>query len=173
MRNQPRRAYLFGIATVLLWSTVASAFKLSLKHLDPAQLLLYATLFSIAALGGILAVQGKLGIIFTYTRKEYGRSLLLGMVNPFLYYLVLFKAYDLLPAQIAQPINYTWALTLMFLSIPLLGQKIGVQEITAGIISYLGVAIISTKGSISGTAGRQLGQAWRCSSAARSCGPLY
>jgi drug/metabolite transporter (DMT)-like permease len=150
MMNQPRRAYLFGIATVLLWSTVASAFKLSLRYLDPAQLLLYSSLFSIAALGGILAIKGRLGVIFTYTGKEYAVSLALGIVNPFLYYLVLFKAYDLLPAQIVQPINYTWALTLVFLSIPLLGQKIGVQEITAGLVSYLGVFIISTKGSISG-----------------------
>ncbi|HPW68521.1 MAG: DMT family transporter [Desulfomonilia bacterium] len=156
MENQPRRAYLFGIAAVLLWSTVASAFKLSLKYLDPAQLLLYSTLFSIAALGGILAVQGRLGVIFTYTRREYARSLLLGIINPFLYYLVLFKAYGLLPAQVAQPINYTWALTLAFLSIPLLGQKIGVQEITAGLISYLGVAIISTRGSIAGLDGVSL-----------------
>ena len=137
MKRQ-RNAYLFGIAAVMLWSTVASAFKLSLRYLDPAQLLLYSSLVSVFALSLILAFQGKLGAIFTCSKSEYLQSFRLGLINPFLYYLVLFKAYDLLPAQIAQPINYTWALTMTFLSIPLLKQKIGVQEIVA-VDSHTGV----------------------------------
>lgn len=74
-------------------------------------------------------------------------TLLLGSINPFLYYLVLFKAYDLLPAQEAQAINYTWALMLTFLSVPLLKQKLTFSDIIAGIICYFGVLIISTKGA--------------------------
>jgi drug/metabolite transporter (DMT)-like permease len=148
MKTQ-HKAYLFGIATVLLWSTVASAFKLSLRHLDPARLLLFSSVFSILALASILAFQGRLRLIFACTREQYLRSLLLGIVNPFLYYLVLFKAYDLLPAQLAQPINYTWALTLAFLSIPLLKQKITFAEILAGFVCYSGVVVISTRGSLS------------------------
>ena len=70
----------------------------------------------------------------------------MGAINPFLYYLVLFKAYDLLPAQEAQAINYTWALMLTFLSVPLLKQKLSLSDIVAGIICYFGVLIISTKG---------------------------
>ncbi len=73
-------------------------------------------------------------------------TLILGSINPFLYYLVLFKAYDLLPAQEAQAINYTWALMLAFLSVPLLKQKLTFGDIVAGIICYFGVLIISTKG---------------------------
>jgi drug/metabolite transporter (DMT)-like permease len=155
MKRQ-RNAYLFGIAAVMLWSTVASAFKLSLRYLDPAQLLLYSSLVSVFALSLILAFQGKLGAIFTCSKSEYLQSFRLGLINPFLYYLVLFKAYDLLPAQIAQPINYTWALTMTFLSIPLLKQKIGVQEIVAGIVCYLGVVVISTRGDITGLGGVSL-----------------
>ncbi len=147
MKNQ-QKAYLFGIATVLLWSTVASAFKLSLKYLDHVQLLLYSTVVSILVLSGILIVQGRFKTIFSYSRQQYLQSLRLGFINPFLYYLILFKAYDLLPAQVAQPLNYTWALTLAFLSIPLLKQKIGMKEIIAGLICYSGVLIISTHGDI-------------------------
>jgi drug/metabolite transporter (DMT)-like permease len=147
MKNQ-QKAYIFGIATVLLWSTVASAFKLSLKYLDYIQLLLYSSVFSILVLGGILVIQNRFGIIFSYSRQQYLQSLKLGFLNPFLYYLVLFKAYDLLPAQIAQPLNYTWALTLAFLSIPLLKQKLGTKEIIAGLVCYSGVVIISTHGDI-------------------------
>ena len=147
MKNQ-QKAYLFGIATVLLWSTVASAFKLTLKYLDYIQLLLYSSIISILVLSGILIVQGRLGTIFSYSRQQYLQSLRLGFVNPFFYYLVLFKAYDLLPAQVAQPLNYTWALTMAFLSVPLLKQKIGIKEIIAGLICYSGVLIISTHGDL-------------------------
>jgi drug/metabolite transporter (DMT)-like permease len=147
MKNQ-QKAYLFGIATVLLWSTVASAFKLSMRYLDHVQLLLYSTIVSIVVLSGILLVQGRFATIFSYSRQQYLQSLKLGFVSPFFYYLVLFKAYDLLPAQVAQPINYTWALTLAFLSIPLLKQRIGMKEIIAGLICYSGVFIISTHGDL-------------------------
>jgi drug/metabolite transporter (DMT)-like permease len=58
----------------------------------------------------------------------------------------LFKAYDLLPAQEAQAINYTWALMLAFLSVIFLKQKLTIKDILAGIICYFGVLIISTKG---------------------------
>jgi len=67
-------------------------------------------------------------------------------LNPAVYYLVLFKAYDLLPAQEAQPLNYTWALTLSLLSIPLLKQRLSLWEIAALILGYAGVFVISTHG---------------------------
>ena len=137
------------MATVLLWSTVASAFKLSLRHLDPIQLLFYASVVSLVALGLILAVQGKIKILFSMTRSQYLASLGYGILNPFLYYVILFKAYDLLPAQEAQPLNYTWAITLTLLSIPLLKQKIGIQDLIAVVVSYSGVVVISTHGDFS------------------------
>ena len=145
-----RTASLYGMAAVLLWSTVASAFKLSLRYLDCLQLLLLANLASLVVLGGVLVLQGKSGLVLSFTPRQYLRSLGLGFLNPFLYYLVLFKAYDLLPAQEAQPLNYTWALTLVFLSIPLLGQKVGLRDLAAGLVSYSGVLVISTRGDVLG-----------------------
>jgi drug/metabolite transporter (DMT)-like permease len=142
------KAYLYGIATVLLWSTVASAFKLSLRYLDYTQLLLYASIVSLFVLMVILVIQGKIKLLFSYSPKQYLRSSLLGFLNPFLYYIVLLKAYDLLPAQEAQPLNYTWAITLAILSIPLLKQKIGLKDLVAMLVSYSGVYVISTHGDV-------------------------
>jgi len=149
VKNQ-RQAYGYGIATVLLWSTVASAFKLSLRHLTPVELLFYACLVSCLVLLGVLAGQGKLGLLARLERSDWALSLKLGLLNPVLYYLVLFKAYDLLPAQQAQPLNYTWAITLTLLSIPLLGQSISRLELLAVAVSYLGVLVISTQGDLLG-----------------------
>ncbi len=147
MKRQTR-AFAFGIVTVLLWSTVASAFKLSLRYLEPIQLLLYATATSGLTLFLILALQGPLRLLRSVNSKVMLRAGLLGMLNPLLYYLVLFEAYDLLPAQEAQALNYTWAITLSLLSVPLLGQKLSVQELGAIMLAYLGVLFIATHGDL-------------------------
>lgn len=146
MMTRQQRAILLAFITVMLWSTVATAFKLSLRFITPVELLLYSTLFSTLVLAVILQFQGKLRLVLGCTGREYRLSLLLGFLNPFLYYLILFKAYDLLPAQQAQPINYTWAITLSLLSVPLLKHRIGVQHWLALVVSYIGVLVISTEG---------------------------
>ena len=149
MKDQ-KRATRYGLATVAMWSTVASAFKLSLAHLTPLQLLLYASLASCLTLAAILAATGRLGALGRFTPAQWRRSLYLGALNPFLYYTILFAAYDLLPAQEAQPLNYTWAVTLSLLAVPMLGQKLRRRDLLAILMSYSGVVVISTHGDIFG-----------------------
>ncbi len=144
--GKQKKAYIYGFSTVLIWSTVASAFKISLRFMDPLQLLLCADVVSVITLFVILAVRKDLGLLKAYTRKDLIFCAALGVLNPFLYYMILFKAYSLLPAQEAQPLNYTWAITLTLLSIPLLGQKISAKDMIAIFISYFGVVVISTHG---------------------------
>jgi drug/metabolite transporter (DMT)-like permease len=142
------KATLYGLIAVLCWSTVASAFKLSLRYLSAAELLFYATCCSVIVLSGILLSQGKLHLVSSADRATWKKSLAFGALNPFLYYLILFKAYELLPAQQAQPINYTWAITLTLLSVPLLGHRLRPVELAAVLISYFGVYIISSEGNL-------------------------
>ena len=70
-------------------------------------------------------------------------SAFLGLLNPFLYYLVLLKAYDILPAQMAGTLNYIWPLVLVLLSIPMLRQKISLVSILAILVSFAGIMLIS------------------------------
>jgi drug/metabolite transporter (DMT)-like permease len=146
-KNQ-KKAYIFALSAILLWSTVASAFKLTLTHFDALQLLLYASFFSLCVFAAVMYSQNKFSFLWTYSKKTYLQLALLGLINPFLYYLILFRAYELLPAQEAQPINYTWALTLTYLSVFVLKQKISFYDVIAGIVCYLGVFIISTHGDL-------------------------
>jgi hypothetical protein len=145
-KNQ-HQAYLFGAGAVLLWSTVATAFKLSLRHLSPVFLLLSSSLVSTVVLGGILAVQQNLFLLRRLTRRQLLRAAGLGALNPFLYYLVLFEAYDRLDAQLAQPLNYTWAITLSFLAVPLLGQKLLTTDVIGAVVSYAGVVLLCARSS--------------------------
>lgn len=143
-----RRAMATGIAAVLLWSTVATAFKLSLRHLDPVQLLLAASAVSTVALFGVLAATGRLGALRRLGRADLARSAGLGLLNPLAYYLVLFEAYARLPAQEAQPINYTWAITLTLLAAPTLGQRLRLPDLGAILLGYAGVFVIATRGDL-------------------------
>ena len=143
-------AYFHAMVAVGLWSTVASAFKITLRYLNHIQLLVFASVTSTAVLGLVVALTGRWKGVTTSSRKDIVRSIGMGLLNPMLYYLVLFKAYALLPAQIALPLNYTWPIMLVLLSIPVLGQRIGWKSLMAIFISFCGVVVISTKGSFTG-----------------------
>ncbi|WP_413471951.1 DMT family transporter [Shewanella baltica] len=143
-------AYVYGMAAVFLWSTVATAFKIALSYYTPLQLVFVAVLTSIVALGGILAWQKKLSLLKQQFLRRPAFYLVTGLINPFLYYVVLFKAYSLLPAQQALSLNYTWAVLLPLLAAPLLKQHLRKSDIVAALIAYTGVFIIATGGDISG-----------------------
>lgn len=147
MVNQ-KQAMLLGLAAVLLWSTVATAFKLALRELSPVQLLAIACIASVVVMAAVLVVQRRWRQVFALSRRQYLQSLGMGLINPCLYYFCLFGAYDRLPAQEAQPINYTWALVLAYLSVPFLGQRLHRADIVAGLICYGGVTIIATRGDL-------------------------
>lgn len=148
MLDNQKKAYLYAAVTVLLWSTVASAFKITLRYLSFIQMLLIASLVSAAILFVILIAQGKLDDLRTTSKSDLVRSAALGFLNPFIYYLVLFKAYEVLPAQEAQPLNWTWPIMLVLLSSVLLKQRIGWKSICAVLVSFAGVLVISTRGNL-------------------------
>jgi drug/metabolite transporter (DMT)-like permease len=145
-----RKAISYALLTVLLWSTVASAFKIALQTLTIVELLLIANVTSVLVLVFIAFFSGRLKHLFSFNKTDVFYAMLFGLLNPFLYYLILFSAYDLLPAQQAQAINYTWGIVLPLLAVPILKQKLTKNEIIGLIIAYFGVLIISSGGSLLG-----------------------
>ncbi|WP_340111487.1 DMT family transporter [Maribellus mangrovi] len=148
--NSSSKAYLFAALAVFFWSTVATSFKLALREYDFIQLIFYASAVSVILLFLVLLAQRKTHLILQQTPRQWTHSMLMGAFNPLLYYLVLFKAYSLLPAQVAQPLNMIWPITLALLSVPLLGQKISWISVVALIISFGGVFFISSQGGLDG-----------------------
>jgi len=146
MKSRQKRAYLYALIAVLMWSTIATALTVTLRMMGKVELLLWAFLVSFIVLGMMIIAKGKIGRLKWYLIKYWRLTLLLGFVNPFIYYFTLFYAYELLPAQEAQAINYTWALMLAYLSVPILGHRLEKWDILAGLICYFGVLIIATHG---------------------------
>lgn len=143
--NQDRQAILFGLGAVALWSTVATAFKVALSWMSPVELMWLAALVSWALMGGLVIKQGHTTIAL---RSGWKTAAWAGLMNPVAYYLVLFAAYDRLPGQEAMALNYTWALAMAFLAVPLLGQRLTPMDIVAGLVAYAGVWVIATRGSV-------------------------
>lgn len=145
MTNQ-KKSFLFAIAAILFWSTVGTAFKITLRHLNYAELLLLSSLVSLIFLGITISINNNLAQLWKTTRKQLAYSALLGFLNPFAYYLILFKAYSILRAQEAVALNYIWPMMLVLLSVPILKQKIRPINIIALLISFSGAITIATQG---------------------------
>jgi len=142
------RVYTLALLAILLWSTSGTAFKLALRHISFPQLLFISAHVAWIFLFVLLLIKGKLGGLLKNPVYNISRSALSGFLNPFLYYIILLKAYTLLPAQIAQPLNYAWPIMLVLLSVPFLKQKLNKIDGIAILISFSGVLMISSQGKL-------------------------
>ena len=144
--KENRKAILFACIAVLSWSTVATAFKKSLQYLSHFELVLVACVTSLIIFTLLMSFQKKWHLLKDLKAKEWGYFALLGLLNPVAYYLVLFKSYDLLPAQVAQPINYAWPIVLVVLLAVFTRQPIPPKKYIGMAVSLGGVALISLGG---------------------------
>lgn len=131
---------------VLSWSTVATAFKIALLTLSVFDMLLVSTVTAMAIFALMMTIEKKWGRLWHLSRDVLFGALGLGVLNPVLYYLVLFRAYDMLPAQVAQPVNYAWPIVLLILLAVFNHEPIPGRKYIGMAISVSGVACISLGG---------------------------
>lgn len=146
--DKTRKSFVYALLAIFFWSTIPTAFKISLGELPLLHMLTIASVTSAIVLFILIIKDGKTSLLISGTSMDLARSALLGLINPFLYYIILLKAYQLLPAQIAQPLNMIWPIILVFLSVPVLKQKIALKSFLALFISFAGVYVISSQGKL-------------------------
>ena len=129
----------------MLWSTVATAFKVALEWMSPLELMWIAALVSWLLMGVLVMIRGHGRQALT---RGWRTAAWAGIMNPVAYYLVLFAAYDRLPGQEAMALNYTWALAMALLAVPILGQRLTRVDMMAGLVAYAGVWAIATRGQV-------------------------
>lgn len=144
-----KKSFLFAFLAVFLWSTVATAFKITLENISYLHLLFFSSLTSSFFFLTIILFSKEYRISFLLIRKNLFKLVFAGFLNPTFYYLLLFKAYELLPAQEAQPLNYTWPVTISIGAVFFLGQKLNFNLILGLFISFFGVIIIASRGNFS------------------------
>lgn len=141
--KENNKAFLFIAVTVASWSTVASAFKIALRHFGYFELILISAITALLIFAVVITFQKKWSLLNKLTPKEWISYAFTGFLNPVAYYLILFKSYDLLPAQIAQPINYFWPILLAVLLVVVTKERIPVFKFIGMFISFAGVILIS------------------------------
>lgn len=142
LKSRQTKANCYALGTVLLWSTVSTAFKLALAKASVLLVLTYAMLLAACILFFYLLVKKELSLLSSLSKKEfYSCSFLCFML--FIYYNCLFIGYTGLPVQIAQPINYAWTIMLAVLGCLILKQPLKRREIFWIFFAFAGVLIIS------------------------------
>lgn len=148
MMDRTRQSYFYAGLAILFWAPVATVFKTGLGEISPLVMLTIAATTSASVLFILMVTLKKFKLFMASTRKDLLSSALMGFLNPFLYYLMLFKAYQLLPAQVAQPLNMIWPIVLVFFSMIILKQRIPGKSFLALLISFAGVYVISSQGML-------------------------
>ena len=144
--TRQQTSYLYAALAILAWSSVSTAFKIALRQLTPIGLLVIASATASVLLYIYKALSRSKSRLSRW--ENFKLSLCPALLNPFLYYLVLFEAYSRLRAQEAQALNYTWAIVLSVFSVILLKERFRLKDMIALVISFCGVIVISTKGRV-------------------------
>lgn len=143
-----QKSVIYALLAVACWSTVATAFKLALAGMSFMMLLVISSFVAAVSFLLVLMAKKETPKLFQIPLPKLGKPLLKGFLNPFLYYLILFKAYDLLPAQEALILNYVWPIILVVFSVLFLGQKLLRFDIPSILICFFGVVVIATQGNV-------------------------
>ncbi|WP_290431504.1 DMT family transporter, partial [Paramuribaculum intestinale] len=144
------RAIVLAAVTVLSWSTVATAFKIALASMGVREMISVSVLSAFVVHAVWMTLSRSWGELSRLSAKMWLKFALLGLIAPVSYYFVLFEAYDHLPAQIAQPINYTWPIILSVLIAVIDRRPVSVSGYAAMAVSLAGVALISLGGGVDG-----------------------
>jgi len=148
MKNQSK-ALIMGGFVVFFWATVATAFKIALNEISNLQLLLIASSTALIVCFIELIRTKKLNLLgeSLLSKSTIFRGAWQGLMNPFIYYLILFKGYSLLPAQIAQPLNFSWQIVLMIMMAIFLKQKLHFNQVIGVLVSFSGIIMLSLNNS--------------------------
>lgn len=141
------RAILLGSAAVLSWSTVATAFKVALSLMTVFQMLFVACATALIIFAIWMTVTKSWHELRCLSVRMWMQFAGLGLLAPVSYYLMLFTAYDNLPAQIAQPINYIWPILLALMIAVIERKPIPPVKYLGMGVSLAGVVFISVGGS--------------------------
>lgn len=143
MERNSFTSVLWALLALLCWSTVATAFKLALEEATPFELLCLSTGSASIILLLILLLQRKLHRLASLVSGSLLRNGMEGLINPFCYYLILFSAYSMLPAQLALPLNYTWPLAFLILYAILYKKAIRARQWSAVLLAIGGICLMS------------------------------
>ncbi len=144
-----KKEYLLAGTSILLWASAAALTKLLLNDLDSMQVSLFSSGFAFLFMLVLNLVTGNLKVWRYYKIRDYLLMAFMGFIGIFLYYLFLYLAMDSMLAQQAFIINYLWPIATVVFACILLKEKMTLRKGIALVLSFIGVMIVATNGSLS------------------------
>ena len=141
-----KKTYFLAAMAIVCWSTVATVSKLLLGTLDEYQVLCVSALFAGLALLVVNGVTGRLRLLKSWSRKDWMRSIAVGLLGNFFYYICYYAGAALLPASQAFTINYLWPMMSVVFACILLKEKLTLRKGIAIVLSFLGVFTVAGEG---------------------------
>src|SRR5256884_9208638 len=111
-------------------------------------MLFSSTLFSCLVMGGMVLFQKKASVLATYSIHDYTKVGVLGFLGTCVYYVLLYGALALTSASEGFLLAYTWPMLVIILAFPLLREGLTVKKLCSIFISFVGIVVIVTHGSL-------------------------
>lgn len=144
LRHQDRPV--FGIVLINLATVIFTAMDAVIKGVSDifptGQLVFFRNLFAFAPILIFMATQGGISL----RTKHLGGHLLRGLFGVAAMYCY-FLSYKLLPLSEAIALGLSGPIFLTILSIPFLGEKVGIRRWSACIVGFLGVLVMTRPGA--------------------------
>lgn len=123
--------------------------KLLLSNMSSMTVLFYSTVIASATLVLVSGFSGRWEKVKMYSAKDLFELILIGILGEFLYSALYYESLKMLPAADASILNYIWPIIAVICSVLLLKEQISLRRIFAIIISFLGIIVIGSRGSLS------------------------
>jgi drug/metabolite transporter (DMT)-like permease len=146
MKNK-RKAVLYTLVCVVLWSLSPVVSKLGQIGLDNHQFLFWSSLISFVALLGVTFTVGKGKEFFNYKVSDLLKVVFLGFLGTYLYYILLYFGYANAQGLEVLALQYSWPIFIVLLSFFILKEKITLKRTSAVLLGFLGVILVLTRGN--------------------------
>ena len=145
-----------ALVTVLMWSTLAPAVKLTVTEIPTLEMLSITAGLSFLFLFLYNGLRGKLSLIKTMSLRTILKMAGLGFLGLFLYSALYYYGIDQLTSSEAYILNYLWPMMIVIFSGLLLHEPMTARKTTSMLLSFLGIVILSV-GSEHGSGNTVLG----------------
>lgn len=151
-----KKEYLLAGVSILSWASTAAVGTLMMDSLSALDMAFYNSLAATVFLLIVCAATGRLPLLRTLRPKTICLLSALGLLGMFFMSIFFYQGLARLDAQQAYIINYLWPILIVFFSWLILKQPLTARTCLALLLSFFGVIIVATEGSLTNLAGVDL-----------------
>ncbi len=137
------KSYIYAGITVLIWSTLATVAKIVLYDIPNFEALAFSGFSAFLFLLIINIINGSIKEMKKYKAKDYLIMTGLGFLGLFMYNALYYYGIFVLSSQEACILNYLWPMMIVVFACVILKEKITAKKITALIMSFAGIVVLS------------------------------